>query len=170
MGYFEIGKITGTHGIKGTFRVFPTTEDPSRFELLKEVIVDLKGKKEVFKIKNVAYHKNMVLLTVKEIDDINIAERYKNAAILIPEEQALPLEEDEYYTRDLYDMKVYTTEGEYLGIIDNIFATGANDVYAVKNDEIPDSKELLIPAIKDCIIDVDVKENKMTVKLLEGLR
>lgn len=170
MGYFEIGKITGTHGIKGTFRVFPTTEDPSRFELLKEVIVDLKGKKEIFKIKNVAYHKNMVLLTVKEIDDINIAERYKNAVILIPEEQALPLEEDEYYTRDLYDMKVYTTEGEYLGIIDNIFATGANDVYAVKNDEIPNSKELLIPAIKDCIIDVDVKENKMTVKLLEGLR
>lgn len=170
MGYFEIGKITGTHGIKGTFRVFPTTEDPSRFELLKEVIVELKGNKEVFKIKNVAYHKNMVLLTVKEIDDINVAEKYKNATILIPEEKALPLEEGEYYTKDLYDMKVYTIDGEYLGFIENIFVTGANDVYVIKNDEKPEIKDLLIPAIKDCIIDVNVAEKKMTVKLLEGLR
>ena len=58
MGYFEIGKVVGTHGIKGTFKVYPTTEDPSRFELLKEVIFDFRGNKEVFKIKNVAYHKN----------------------------------------------------------------------------------------------------------------
>ncbi len=169
MGYFEIGKVTGTHGIKGTFRVFPTTEDPSRFELLKEVTFDLNGKKEVFKIKNVAYQKNMILLTVKEIDDINVALKYKNAAILIPEELAIPLDENEYYTKDLYDMKVYTDEGEYLGFIDNIFVTGANDVYVVKNDE-KDVKDLLIPAIKDCILNVDIKEKKMTVHLLEGLR
>ena len=167
LAYFEIGKVTGTHGIRGTFRVFPTTEDPSRFELLKEVIFDLKGNKEVFKIKNVAYQKNMILLTVKEIDDINVAEKYKNATILIPEEKALTLDEDEYYTRDLYDMEVYTTEGEYLGVIDNIFVTGSNDVYVIKKEG---AKDLLIPAIKDCIMKVDVAEKKMTVKLLEGLR
>ena len=77
MGYFEIGKVVGTHGIKGTFKVYPTTEDPSRFELLKEVIFDFRGNKEVFKIKNVAYHKNIVLLTVKEIDDIILGDRVK---------------------------------------------------------------------------------------------
>ncbi len=167
MGYFEIGKVVGTHGIKGTFKVYPTTEDPSRFELLKEVIFDFRGNKEVFKIKNVAYHKNIVLLTVKEIDDINVALKYKDAKILIPDELALPLEEDEYYIRDLYDMEVYTEEGEYLGIISNIMETGSNDVYVITKEG---TKDLLIPAIKDCIIKVDVAENKMTVKLMEGLR
>ena len=170
MGYFEIGKVAGTHGIKGTLRVFPTTQDPSRFELLKEVIVDLNGNRETFKIAKVSYQKNMVLLTVKEIQDINVAEKYKNATLLIPDEKALPLGEDEYYTRDLYDMEVYTTDDEFLGTITDILTTGANDVYVVKNQNKPEEKELLLPAIKDVIIHVNVSEQKMTVNLLEGLR
>lgn len=170
MGYFEIGKIAGTHGIKGTFRVFPTTQDPTRFELLKEVIVDLNGKREIFKILKVGYQKNMVLLTVKEIDDINVAEKYKNATLLIPEEKALPLDEDEYYTRDLYDMKVYTSHDEFLGTITDILVTGANDVYVVNNQEKPEEKELLLPAIKEVVLRVNVAEKKMIVNLLEGLR
>lgn len=167
MGYFEIGKVAGTHGIKGTLRIFPTTQDPSRFELLKEVIIDLNGNRETIKISKVSYQKNMVLLTVKEIDDINVAERYKNATILIPEEKALPLDEDEYYTRDLYDMEVYTTDNEFLGTITDILSTGANDVYVVKKGE---EKELLLPAIKDVVLSVSLAEKKMTVNLLEGLR
>lgn len=167
MGYFEIGKVAGTHGIKGTLRIFPTTQDPSRFELLKEVIIDLNGKQETLKISKVSYQKNMVLLTVKEIDDINVAERYKNATILIPEEKALPLGKDEYYTRDLYDMEVYTADNEFLGTITDILSTGANDVYVVKKAE---EKELLLPAIKDVVLSVSVPEKKMTVNLLEGLR
>ena len=165
--YFEIGKITGTHGIKGTFRVFPTTEQPERFELLKEITVENRGKIEVSHIQKIAYHKKFVLVTVKEINDINVAETYKNATILIPEEQAIPLEDNEYYTRDLYDMEVYTDEGEFLGILSEIYETGANDVYGVRKEG---EKELLIPAIKDCILNVDTENNKMTVKLLEGLR
>ena len=165
--YFEIGKITGTHGIKGTFRVFPTTENPERFELLKEIIVENRGKEEVFHIQKIAYHKKFVLVTVKEINDINVAETYKNATILIPEEKAIPLEENEYYTRDLYDMEVYADDGEFLGVLTDIYETGANDVYGVKKEG---EKELLIPAIKDCILNVDIENRKMTVKLLEGLR
>ncbi len=167
MSYFEIGKIAGTHGIKGTLKVFPTTEDPARFELLKEVTVSLKGKNEVFNIDKVGYQKNMVLLTLKEINDINVAEKYKTASIIIPEEKAIPLEENEYYTRDLYDMEVFTTEDEFLGAISDILITGANDVYVVSKDG---SKDILIPAIKDCIVSVLVSEKKMIVKLLEGLR
>ena len=116
----------------------------------------------------VAYQKNMILLTVKEIDDINVAELYKNGRILIPDAVAIALEEDEYYTRDLYGMKVVTDEGEDLGELVRIYETGTNDVYAVKKAE--DKKELLLPAIKDCILKVDIKENTMTVHLLEGLR
>lgn len=170
MGYFEIGKVAGTHGIKGTLRIFPTTQDPSRFELLKEVIIELNGKRETLNILKVSYQKNMVLLTVKEINDINDAEKYKNATILIPEEKALPLGENEYYTRDLYDMEVYTADNEFLGTIIDILVTGANDVYVVKNEKKPEEKELLLPAIKDVVLSVSVAEKKMIVKLLEGLR
>lgn len=166
--YFEIGKITGTHGIRGTMRVFPTTEDPSRFERLKEIIVEIRGKQETFHIQKVAFHKQFVLLTVKEITDINVAELYKNGRILIPDAMAIPLGEDEYYNRDLYGLKVVTEEGEELGEITEIFPTGSNDVYVVKKDG--KGKELLLPAIKDCIKNVDLEKGVMTVKLLEGLR
>lgn len=166
--YFEIGKITGTHGIRGTMRVFPTTEDPSRFERLKEIIVEIRGKRETFHIQKVAFHKQFVLLTVKEITDINVAELYKNGRILIPDAMAIPLGEDEYYNRDLYGLKVVTEEGEELGELTEIFPTGSNDVYVVKKDG--KDKELLLPAIKDCIKNVDLENGVMTVKLLEGLR
>ena len=166
--YFEIGKITGTHGIRGTMRVFPTTQDPTRFEKLKEVTVEIRGKQEVFHVQKVAYQKNMILLTLKEINDINVAELYKNGRILIPDAVAIPLEEDEYYTRDLYGLQVVTDEGEELGELVKFYETGANDVYAVKKD--PQEKELLIPAIKDCIRKVDIEAGVMTVHLLEGLR
>ena len=166
--YFEIGKITGTHGIRGTMRVFPTTEDPSRVERLKEIIVEIRGKRETFHIQKVAFHKQFVLLTVKEITDINVAELYKNGRILIPDAMAIPLGEDEYYNRNLYGLKVVTEEGEELGEITEIFPTGSNDVYVVKKDG--KGKELLLPAIKDCIKNVDLENGVMTVKLLEGLR
>ena len=166
--YFEIGKITGTHGIRGTMRVFPTTEDPSRFERLKEIIVEIRGKRETFHIQKVAFHKQFVLLTVKEITDINVAELYKNGRILISDAMAIPLGEDEYYNRDLYGLKVVTEEGEELGEITEIFPTGSNDVYVVKKDG--KGKELLLPAIKDCIKNVALENGVMTVKLLEGLR
>ena len=166
--YFEIGKITGTHGIRGTMRVFPTTEDPFRFERLKEIIVEIRGKREIFHIQKVAFHKQFVLLTVKEITDINVAELYKNGRILIPDAMAIPLGEDEYYNRDLYGLKVVTEEGEELGELTEIFPTGSNDVYVVKKDG--KGKELLLPAIKDCIKNVDLENGVMTVKLLEGLR
>ena len=87
---------------------------------------------------------------------------------MIPDAVAIPLEEDEYYTRDLYGMQVVTDEGEELGELVKIYETGANDVYAVKKDG--DAKELLIPAIKDCILQVDIDARVMTVHLLEGLR
>ena len=166
--FFQIGQITGTHGLKGNIKVYPTTDDPSRFELLDEIIIPHKGKNEVFEIEKVGYHKQFVLLKLKNIDDINDAEKFKGDFVLIPEEKALPLEEDEYYMRDLYDMEVVADDGEVLGTLAEILPiAGGNDVYVVKSEG---KKDLLIPAIKQCILNVDVKNKKMTVKLLEGLR
>lgn len=165
--FFEIGKIAGTHGIKGTLKIFPTTDVPERFELLDEVILEIKNEKKVCKIEKVAYHKNLVLLTLKEYNDLNQVEGFKGGRILIPEDKALPLGKDEYYTRDLYGIDVFTDEGELLGTLSEVYTTGANDVYGVKDSE---GSEILIPAIKQCVVAVDIAGKKMTVKLLEGLR
>jgi len=164
--FFVIGKIVNTHGIKGDLKVIPTTDDISRFEILDFVYVDRKGNIDKYEIQNVRYHKQFIILKLKNIDDMTTAEGFKNSELKITEDMALPLEEDEYYIRDLYSMRVVTELGEALGIIDDIIFTGANDVYVVCNDD----KEILIPAIKQCILNVDIQNNIMTVRLLEGLR
>ena len=165
--YFVVGNIVNTQGIKGEVRLMPAVDDVERFKLLDRIFVDRKGSITEYEIENVRFHKQFVLLKLKGIDDMTSAEKLKGTVAKITEDMALPCEEDEYYIRDLYDMEVVTDEGEKLGIISDIIFTGANDVYAVKSD---DGKEILIPAIKGCILNVDVENKIMTVKLLEGLR
>lgn len=165
--YFVVGNIVNTQGIKGEIRLMPTVDDVERFKLLDRIFVDRKGSITEYEIENVRFHKQFVLLKLKGIDDMTSAEKLKGTAAKITEDMALPCEEDEYYIRDLYDMDVVTDEGEKLGIISDVIFTGANDVYVVKPDE---GKEILIPAIKDCVLNVDIKNNVMTVRLLEGLR
>ncbi len=164
--YFEIGKIVNTQGVKGDVRVLPTTFNEKRFELLSEVELVLKNGTRTLEIEKVWYHKQFVILKLKGIDDMDAGEKLKNTIIRISAENALPLEENEYYIQDLYGMKVVTVDGEELGSLKDIIETGANDVYVVKNSD----TEILIPAIKQCIINVNINEKTMTVKLLEGLR
>ncbi len=159
---FLIGKIVNTQGVHGEMRVIPTTDDITRFELLEKVLID--GAE--YTIERVRYHKQFVLLKLKGIDDMTTAERYKTKEVRIPEELAIPCAEDEYYVRDLYDMRVITEKGEELGIIRDIIFTGANDVYVVRPKN---AKDILIPAIKGCILNVDTTNKVMTVNLPEGL-
>ena len=165
--YFVVGNIVNTQGIKGEVRVMPTVDDVARFKLLDHIFVDRKGNIKEYEVENVRFHKQFVLLKLKGVDDMNTAETLKGTVVKITEDMAVPCEEDEYYIKDLYDMKVVTVDGEELGVISDVIFTGATDVYAVKNTS---GNEILIPAIKDCIISVDVENNLMTVKLLEGLR
>ena len=168
---FEIGKIANTHGLKGEVKVFPTTDDVKRFSLLvsKEVFVIVKDKVQTYTIQGVKYHKNLAIVKFKEINRIEDAEPLKTATIKIPKELALPLEEGQYYLKDLYDINVTTDQGEDLGVIVDILQTGANDVYIVEKDGDKKS-QILIPAIDQCILDVDIENRQMTVHLLEGLR
>lgn len=165
--YFVVGNIVNTQGIKGELRVMPTVDDTARFKELDHIFVDRKGNIKEYEIENVRFHKQFVLLKLKGIDDMTSAEALKGTVVKITEDMAVPCEEDEYYIRDLYDMEVVTVEGEKLGVISDVIFTGANDVYAVTPKE---GKDILIPAIKECIVKVDVENNVMTVKLLEGLR
>ena len=159
---FLIGKIVNTQGVHGEMRVIPTTDDITRFELLDSVFIDDKE----YEIERVRYHKQFVLLKLKGIDDMTAAERYKTKEVRIPEELALPCGEDEYYVKDLYGMKVIDEDDKEIGVIKDVIFTGANDVYIVKPKS---GKDILIPAIKDCILKVDVAEKTMYIHLMEGL-
>ncbi|MCT4598730.1 MAG: ribosome maturation factor RimM [Vallitalea sp.] len=166
MDYFNIGKIVNTHGVRGAVKIIPLTDDPKRFELLEYVYIDNKKKIEKYTINNIKYFKNMVIIQFDEIKDMNQAEALKQSIIKIPRELALPLEENEYFVADLEGIKVSTEEGKYLGEITDIIFTGSNDVYVVKGE---DKKEILIPALKQCIKKVDMDNKTMIVSLMKGL-
>lgn len=162
----EIGQIVNTYGIKGFVKVVPFTDNINRFEDLKTVYVETKKGLENFEIEEVKYSKNTVLLKLKGIDDINIAEKYRNCYLKISRENAVKLPEDTYFIVDLLDIKVYTDEDIYLGNIIDVYPTGSNDIYVVKNEE---GKQVLLPAIGEVIKNVDIQNKKMVVHLLDGL-
>lgn len=164
--YFVIGKIVNTQGVKGEMRIIPQTDCVERFELLDEVYIDNRNRVELFPVQSVRYHKQFVLLKLKGIDDMTTAERYKEALVKIPEEWAIPCQEDEYYIRDLYDMTVVDEDGNKIGIIKDIIFTGANDVYVIKPEQ---GRDILIPAIKECVLKVDVENKIMHIHIMEGL-
>lgn len=166
MDYFNIGKIVNTHGIRGEVKVIPLTDDPKRFELLEYVYIDNNKSLEKYTIKNIKYFKNMVIIKFEELQDMTSAEKLKQSIVKIPRELALPLEDDEYYVQDLIDIKVSTDDCEYLGTIKDIIFTGSNDVYVIETE---DKKEILIPALKQCIKQIDMNSKTMIVSLLEGL-
>ncbi len=163
---FTVGKIVNTHGIKGEVKVIPITDDPKRFERLKEIYIERKEMQR-YKIEGIRYHKKFVLIKFEGIDTLNDAELFKNATLKINQEDSLPLGNDEYYIGDLYDLNVKTQDGRILGKLIDIIYTGSNDVYVIKNEET--GKELLIPAIKQVIKQVDLENKTMSVELLEGL-
>lgn len=163
--YFRIGVITSTHGLKGEVKVFPTTDDVNRFKKLKNCILRTpKGDIEVEK-KSYKFFKNMVILSFKEFEDINEVEKYKNCELFVNREDAMPLDEDEFYIADVIGMSVWE-EDKLIGELADVMQTGANDVFVVN---MTDGKELLIPVIKQCVLDIDYDAKKIAVKLMKGM-
>ncbi len=165
--FLQVGVIASTHGLKGEVKVFPTTDDVRRFEELEYVLLetDKKGKMRL-EIAGVKYFKQFAILKFKGIDTIDEIQPYKGRSLWVPREMGQELSENEYYIADLIGMEVYLEEGSLLGILKDVLETGANDVYSVMT---ADGKEVLIPAIRQCIQQVDVQEKKMQVHLLDGL-
>ncbi len=162
----EIGQIVNTYGIKGYLKVVPYTDDITRFEQLETIYVETKKELKECTIEQVKYSKNLVLLKLKGIDDINVANEYKNCYLKIEREKAVKLPEDTYFIVDLIGIEVYSDEKETLGKIVDVFPTGSNDVYVVK-DEL--GKQILLPAIGEVIKEVDISNKKMIVHLIAGL-
>jgi len=162
--YFEIGFIANTHALKGEIKVKPYTENPKRFEELKQILIDLKGNLVTYDIEQVRYQKDMVLLKLKTIDSIEEAEKLKNHYIKIPRNQAKELEEGEYFIADLIGCEVY--ENELIGVLDDIFTAGGGDVYVIKRKE---KKDLLLPALNSVIKNVDIGNKRIDVEIPRGL-
>lgn len=162
----QAGVITTTHGIRGEVKVFPTTDGVHRFEDLDSVLLDTGRDYMKLEIENVKYFKQYAILKFKGIDNINDIEKYKGRSLYVTRDQAIPLEEDEYYIADLIGLDVYLESGEKFGVLKDVMETGANDVYIVETEE---GKEVLIPAIHECVLDIDVEENRMEIHLMDGL-
>lgn len=163
---FRVGVIAGTHGLRGEVKVFPTTDEPARFLDLEKVILDTGREERTLTIRSVKFFKKFVILGFKGMDRIEDVEKLKGAELLINREDAIPLEEGEYFIPDLLGLRVVTDDGRELGVIKDVIETGANNVYDVQNE---DGARILIPAIPQCILDVRLEEGDMTVHLLPGL-
>ena len=164
--YLKVGVITSTHGIRGEVKVFPTTDDPERFRKLKKVYLRIRDQQELMQIAGVKFFKNMVILKFRGLDDINQVEAFRGGELYVERGDAVPLKENEYYIADLIGMEVFRDSGERLGRLKDVLSTGANDVYVVESETFG---EVLIPAIKQCIIETDITAGVMTVHLLPGL-
>lgn len=162
----RVGVITAPHGIRGEVKVFPTTDDAQRFKDLKQVILDT-GREELnLEIEGVKFFKNMVILKFKGYDSINDIEKYKKKDLLITRDQAVELEPNENFIADLIGLEVVTDEGHKLGTLTDVLKTGANDVFVV---EASGGKEVLLPSIPSCILDVDLEKGQVLAHILDGL-
>lgn len=162
----QVGIISSTHGVKGEVKVFPTTDDANRFKKLKEVLLDTGKEQLKLEIEGVKFFKQFAILKFKGIDNINDVEKYKGRSLYVTRSNAVKLQKDEYFVADLIGIKVVDEDENEIGTMTDYLETGANDVYTVT---MKDGREFLLPAIKQCILKVDIEQRIMTVHIMEGL-
>ncbi len=164
--YLKAGTITQPFGVKGETKVYPHMDDPAHFKKIKKVFLDKSGTYEEYEIESVRMALPLVIIKLKGIDTPEDIRALRQQDLYILREDASPLGKGEYYFADIIGMEVVDDTGVERGIITDILQTGANDVYEITAG---DGTSFLLPAIKDCIINIDTDENKMTIHILEGL-
>ncbi len=163
---FQVGIITSTHGVHGEVKVFPTTDDVRRFKRLKEVILDTGKEQITLEVEGAKFSKQLVILKFKGIDNINDVEKYRQKSLYVTRENAVRLRRDEYFIADLMGLRVHDEDGAEIGVLREVMETGANDVYVIDLD---DGRELLLPAIKECVLHVDVEAGFVQIHIMPGL-
>lgn len=164
--FFQVGIIISPHGIGGEVKVYPTTDDPKRFRRLKDIILDTGKERKNLEIKSVKFFKQFVILKFKGLDNINDVERYRKCPLLVSRENAVRLGRDEYFIADLEGLQVRDEDGTPIGVLNSVLKTGANDVYVIG---LTDGRELLLPAIRQCVLEVDIEDGYIRIHILEGL-
>jgi 16S rRNA processing protein RimM len=161
-----LGRITGTHGIRGELKIHSYSGDPSTLQSLGRVTLRAHdGATETFRLRSVRPHGKWILIALAGYDDINAVLPLIGREVVVDRSELPPTGEDEYYWCDLLGMTVVTTDGKTLGTLEEIYETGSNDVYAVRNGR----REYLIPAIADIVLSVDLPGRVMTIAPFEGL-
>ena len=161
--HLVVGRILRPHGMRGEVEAEILTDYPERFSLLKTVYLG-EGHTPVT-LEGYRMHGRRILLTLAGTDHRDKADKYRGDLIYVPIDEAIPLGEDEYYLYEIVGLETWTTEGEYLGRIEEVLHTGSNDVYVVKDGD----REVLIPALSDVVLDVDVDAGRIEVRLMKGL-
>ena len=164
--YFELGQIVNHFGIKGMVKVNPFTDDISQFEELESILVEKNGKLLDIQIEEVKYSKNQILLKLKGIDTVEEAEKYRGCYLKIARSNSKKLPKDTYFIADLLGLTVYTDENILLGKVEDIYNSGANDIYVIKSE---DGKQILLPGIGEVIKQIDLEQEKIIVHLIKGL-
>ena len=163
---FQVGTISSTHGVRGEVKVYPTTDDVRRFKKLKEVLLDTGKEMLTLEVESVKFFKQFAILKFKGVDTLNDVEKYRMKNLFVTRANAVRLQKDEYFIADLIGLSVITEDEEVLGELTDVIQTGANDVYVVT---MSDGKEVLMPAIKECILSVDMENGQMKVHVMDGL-
>lgn len=164
--FFQIGVVTTAHGVRGEMKVFPTTDDALRFKKLKNVYIDNGKTRTLHKVEGVKFFKQFVILKAEGINTMDDALLYKNAQLIVERKDAVKCSKDEYFIADLIGLKVFDEEDKNVGVLTEVFQTGANDVYEIRMNE---EKTFLLPAIKECVLDINLEEQKMKIHILDGL-
>ena len=162
----SIGQITTTQGISGEVRVLPLTDFPERFNKLEQVILNQNGELTSWAVESARQHKQFILLKLAGMDDLNQARRFRNALIQVPESELMPLPDGQFYVFQIIGLAVYDEDGAYLGQIKEVLRTGSNDVYQIINE---DNKELLVPALREVVKDIDLENQRVIICPLPGL-
>jgi len=161
--YLAIGRVARPWGTQGELKVEIMTDFPDRFALLRKVYL---GPKAVpFALEGFRLHKGSALLKLEGCHDRAAVEKLRGQLVQIPIEEAMPLEEDEYYEHQIVGLAVWTVGGEYLGTVDEIIFTGSNDVYVVRGE----GREILIPAIENVVLEINLAKGRLIVEMMEGL-
>ncbi len=162
----QVGAITRPHGVHGEVKVFPMTDDIRRFKKLKKTLADNGNGYDELTCESAKFFKQFVILKFSGHDTPESMAKYIGKGIFVTRADAVKPGKDEYFIADLIGMKAVDEEEKITGVVEDVISTGANDVYSIKLD---DGRELLLPAIRECVLDVDVKGRNMKIHVLPGL-
>ena len=163
--YLSIGQIINTHGLRGEVKVYPLTDDMSRFEKLEEVYIAENNELVKYEVERIKLLKSTVAVKLKGIDSEEAANKLRNSYIKVDRKSAVKLPKDTYFICDLIDLEVYDEKGMLLGTVKDVLQTGSNDVYVIQSS----GKDILIPALKDIVKKIDLENKKILVEMPEGL-
>ncbi|MBP3273886.1 MAG: 16S rRNA processing protein RimM [Butyrivibrio sp.] len=165
---FQVGVIASTHGLQGEVNVFPTTEDPSRFKKLKQVVLHTqRGEELLLDVVSARFFKKFVIVKFKQFNNINEVEKFRGCELTIDRKDAIKLQPGEYYCADLIGLSIVDEDGIELGTLTEILQTGANDVYEMTRKD--SGEKVYIPAIRDCIKEIDPEGGRIVIHVMDGL-